>query len=77
MRFRRMILSRDGYRCQRCGGRRKLRVHHILERHRRPDLKYEPSNCQVLCEPCHIEHHRPAIAPDRAEWHSYMEANPL
>lgn len=28
-------------------------VHHLVDRHVRPDLTFDSSNCQALCERCH------------------------
>jgi hypothetical protein len=44
------------YRCERCGERDNLQLHHI-------GGHYDNSlfNCLVMCEPCHIKHHK-------AEW---------
>ena len=28
-------------------------VHHVIPRQDRPDLQYDPDNCQALCIPCH------------------------
>lgn len=47
---------------QQCGAIEKLHAHHIIERHKRPDLRWEPSNIEVLCTTCHAGHH-PGIAP--------------
>ena len=50
-------MSRDGYRCKRCGkGRRegvRLNVDHIRPRAERPDLALSAANCMVLCYGCH------------------------
>ena len=54
--FKRVILERDGYRCQICwrakgeGGVRQLDVAHILP-HQRGGLS-TPDNMQVLCHSC-------------------------
>lgn len=45
------VLSRDGYRCQSCGFRGNLHVHHVWFRsHGGPDLLW---NLVTLCECCH------------------------
>lgn len=45
------VLWRDGYRCQRCGAKTTLQVHHI-----RPIYKggtHHPNNLITLCKRCH------------------------
>ena len=50
------ILRRDGWRCQRCGKRRDLQVHHIEPRSRL--RKDEEQNLITLCAECHGTMHR-------------------
>ncbi len=45
------ILRRDDWRCQRCGGRYKLQVHHVNKRSHNGDDS--ESNLITLCEACH------------------------
>jgi 5-methylcytosine-specific restriction endonuclease McrA len=45
------VLKRDGWRCQRCGGRTQLDVHHISSRAR--GGADTPENLIVLCRRCH------------------------
>lgn len=53
--IRRQVLARDGYRCQRCGGRTGLQIHHLTyERRGRESL----SDLTVLCDHCHSRAHR-------------------
>ena len=53
---RRLVLSRDNYRCTECGEARDLQVHHILPRRLGgPD---EPSNLVTLCSACHDRLHQ-------------------
>lgn len=53
--WRRKVLIRDNYTCQVCGATREggLNVHHIKEFCNYPELRYEVSNGQTLCRPCH------------------------
>lgn len=41
--------------CERCGGTRRLSVHHKDEN----PFNNAPSNLEVLCSPCHAKHHNP------------------
>ena len=53
------VFERDNYTCQDCGDRNgnghtvRLEAHHIIPYAERPDLRYEISNGQTLCFPCH------------------------
>ncbi len=52
---RRVVLRRDGYRCQGCGRRlraRELEVDHVKELVR-GGKPLDPENLQSLCRPCH------------------------
>lgn len=54
-RMRRRVLDRDDWRCQRCGGRSRLEVHHIQFRsHQGPDRE---ENLLTLCSDCHRRKH--------------------
>ena len=49
--LRREILERDGWRCQRCGRREQLDVHHVISRARAgADAE---NNLITLCRSCH------------------------
>jgi 5-methylcytosine-specific restriction endonuclease McrA len=53
--IRAFVLERDGWRCQQCGAREHLDVHHLLARSRGgPD---EERNLMTLCRRCHREFH--------------------
>ncbi len=54
------VLQRDSWRCQHCGRRTNLEVHHLIRRSRLGDDSEE--NLIVLCNICHrVAHqqHRP------------------
>ncbi|HET7440931.1 MAG TPA: HNH endonuclease [Terriglobales bacterium] len=51
----RQVLQRDGWRCQQCGSRTNLQVHHILLRSRSGDDAEE--NLITLCSECHDQIH--------------------
>ena len=47
------VLERAKGRCERCGGKVRLDIHHVLRRSAGgPDI---PSNAVALCRPCHNE----------------------
>jgi len=56
--IRNQVLLRDGFRCQECGFKYKLEVHHIIPRSQ--GGSNDPSNLITLCKKCHDKHH-----PDR------------
>jgi hypothetical protein len=54
-RRRKRALARAGYRCQRCGARGRLDVHHLTYKRRGRE---RDADLQVLCRSCHQAHHR-------------------
>lgn len=59
--FRKRILLRDAYTCQRCKRYGKLtpatEVHHIKHIDEYPELAFDPHNCVSLCKGCHNMQH--------------------
>lgn len=56
--FRRAVLLRDNYTCQKCGSKKRcLHVHHIESFSEHPDLRLDSSNGITLCFNCHMEEH--------------------
>ena len=53
--WRESVLLRDGYKCMVCGATEKLETDHLQPRHLYPELQYEVSNGQTLCEYCHSQ----------------------
>ena len=48
------LIARYGEKCADCGAKEvQLDVDHILKRGSHPELKYELTNLQLLCRPCH------------------------
>jgi apolipoprotein N-acyltransferase len=47
---RQAALSAAGYRCQQCGGRQRLEVHHLTYKHFKRE---RPEELEVLCKTCH------------------------
>ena len=52
-RLRFLALRRDGFACVECDARHKLQVDHIKPVRTHPELSWELSNLQTLCERCH------------------------
>ena len=52
--WRRSILSRDGRKCIKCGGVKKLHAHHKKPWAEYPELRYEVSNGETVCLDCHL-----------------------
>lgn len=56
--WRDAVFSRDNYTCQKCGERGgNLNAHHIKHWASYPDLRFDVSNGQTLCKPCHLRLH--------------------
>ena len=54
-RLRILVLERDGWKCQFCGSRTNLQVHHLVYRsHLGAD---ESDNLMTLCANCHRRQH--------------------
>ena len=58
--FRYRVISRDGFKCTKCGSKKNLHVHHVQRRKVSPELVYDPDNCVTLCAKCHEDEHREA-----------------
>ena len=66
--WRRAVLERDGYVCQRCGRRckryeRGLAAHHVEPYASHPGLRYDVGNGVTLCRMCHLMLHGNAPKP--------------
>ena len=56
--WRRKVLIRDEYICQKCGETYwSMTAHHVLNFKDNASLRYDVSNGVTLCRPCHIEFH--------------------
>jgi 5-methylcytosine-specific restriction endonuclease McrA len=53
--LRRLVLERDGWRCQACGSSADLQVHHLRSRGRLGDDMLD--NLIALCTRCHRQQH--------------------
>ena len=71
-RFRRRLLDARGWRCSKCGLAGKLEINH-----KRPlqqgGAVFDEKNCEILCVPCHIAHHRPDPRPGVAAWRTLLD----
>ena len=55
--FRENVLSRDNYKCQCCGLKKKLHVHHIFSYKYYSSLRTDVNNGITLCKYCHQKYH--------------------
>ena len=51
--WRRAVIKRDGGKCQMCGAKRTLQVHHLERWADNPALRYNVANGITLCKRCH------------------------
>jgi 5-methylcytosine-specific restriction endonuclease McrA len=58
IRFKRRVLFRDGNRCQTCGARNRLVVHHVKSFRTHASGRVDPDNAIALCRSCHARLHR-------------------
>ena len=47
------VLKKDGFKCQFCGIKTKLEVHHIIPFHDSEALRFDINNGTVYCKRCH------------------------
>lgn len=77
-RVRRMVLTRDNYRCRRCGRAGALQCDHVKPIHHGGD-HWNPDNLQSLCKHCHVLKTRSEIEkpdPARDRWRALV-ATPI
>jgi transposase len=55
--WREKVLSRDGFRCKKCGSRRDLQAHHIETWENAPKKRFLVGNGITLCLECHSKIH--------------------
>lgn len=69
---RHAVLERDGWRCQHCGDRRRLEVHHVKRVADHPEHAFNPDACLTLCTSCHTRETLKELGhvpdPKRAAW---------
>ncbi len=57
--WRKDVLKRDNYTCQRCGAKSaRLNVHHVKPFALYPELRLDVNNGVTLCDKCHIQVHK-------------------
>ena len=77
--LRLQALRRDGFKCVKCNGRRRLEVDHVQPVRTHPALAFVLDNLQTLDAPCHSRKTRIEIglgaAPDprRDEWRHLVD----
>lgn len=75
-RLRSLALERDGWKCQRCGARGELQVHHLVPLAIGGSNVLE--NMETVCLPCHLTEHRVKrprrmrVDPERIAWRRYL-----
>ena len=80
--MRMALLERDGFACRCCGARGvRLEIDHIEPVSRAPDRKWDASNMQALCVPCHVkktdrELDRSALSLERRKWRELLRDVP-
>jgi len=56
--WREKVLERAKGKCEKCGNDKRLHVHHIKCFYEFPDLRFDETNGQVLCQSCHSTLHK-------------------
>lgn len=56
--WKKQVLIRDNYTCQRCGNKENLVVHHIEKFSENKQLRFNVDNGITLCQKCHKEVHK-------------------
>lgn len=55
--WKKKVLNRDNYTCQKCGEVEKLQVHHVVPWSKNPFSRTDIQNGITLCVDCHAEEH--------------------
>lgn len=66
-RWRKLVFERDNFTCVRCGANKNITAHHIKPWNDYPELRYEVSNGETLCNYCHKNIHG-ALVPRKPEF---------
>ena len=64
-----LALTRDNFRCVKCGKAGKLEGHHKVGLDN-GGAAYDPANVKTLCRDCHIEL---SLFPQRREWVTHIQ----
>lgn len=78
---RKQAKDRDGWKCVKCGSRRRLEVDHIKPIRHAPELAFALCNLQTLCGSCHAKKTRIEIGlgrvdPEREKWVTLLGNTP-
>ncbi|WP_409527069.1 HNH endonuclease [Rhizobium sp. P32RR-XVIII] len=69
-------VRRDDFKCQECGARGRLEVHHVIPVRQAPELAYSLGNLKTLCTDCHLQYtlaERGQLpSPEREAWQSLL-----
>jgi hypothetical protein len=57
IKFRHIILSKKGYKCEQCGSKKTLAIHHPYYEQDKNPWDYKPEEMEILCRRCHYKHH--------------------
>lgn len=57
-RWRRLVLSRDRFKCVLCGSTENLQAHHIDRWYDSPTKRLKVNNGATLCSACHTKYHQ-------------------
>jgi len=52
-RWRKKVVDRDNYTCQKCGSKKQPQAHHLKNKKDYPELMFNVDNGQTLCYKCH------------------------
>lgn len=70
--FRRSLIDRAGWRCEKCGRPGRLEIHHPHELQHGGDI-WDERNCRVWCRRCHLDEHRRPDTPEARRWDRLIE----
>lgn len=57
IKFRHIVLSKHNNKCDRCGSKNYLSIHHPYYKKGADPWDYKPEEVEVLCRRCHYHHH--------------------
>lgn len=56
--WREQLLERAARKCEKCSSTNRLHAHHLECFYKHPELRYDISNGQILCQSCHSKLHK-------------------
>lgn len=57
IKFRHIVLSKHNNKCDKCGSKKYLSIHHPYYKKGADPWDYKPDEVEVLCRRCHYHHH--------------------